>query len=90
MANKNPRIPQTVSRHLAFESPKGLPEVQTGRLALALGREFPVTSNYVNLRTISRFVQKFLDLSPEGLLDRREGGEVPQAFGRARSPQCSL
>jgi hypothetical protein len=50
VATKNRRIPETATGQLAVESPKRVPDRQTGQPSFVLGGQYPITAYYVNLR----------------------------------------
>ncbi|MFQ5902177.1 MAG: hypothetical protein ACE5JO_00645 [Candidatus Binatia bacterium] len=50
MANKKPRIPETVTRQTAFEDPKRLPEGADWPAIPRFRQTYPIRGYYVRLR----------------------------------------
>ncbi len=54
MATKNRRIPVTATGQPAVESPKRVPDRQTGQASFILGGQYAITAHYVNPRSVFR------------------------------------
>jgi hypothetical protein len=54
MGNKNPRISKSATGQPAVESPKRVPDRQTGQPSFVLGGQYPRTIYYVNPWSVFR------------------------------------